>query len=177
MGVEGAEDAVQPTSTNHPKIPSRMVEMYHRPMRLAAVFGLGLVMLATTACGKEAGRLAFTAEGEKEATMNLSPGPVAFWTDIDLEYEGDSNLVYQIELMQKNVAVGVATCSPLGNLPVKTGWVSTDVGSKHSRSGSGKMACDTNVATGGPTVVHAKLAWSTKPASATLKKAELVLKQ
>jgi hypothetical protein len=128
-------------------------------------------------CGKEAGRTPFAAEGEQTATMELKAGEVALWTDIDLEWEGDGNLSYKVELVQNGTTVASAMCNPLGNLPVKSSWVSTDIGSKHSRRGNGKMPCDTKLAVGGPTTVKSTLAWGRKPASVTMKKADLVVKQ
>lgn len=152
--------------------------MYHRAMRIRGVlFGIALG-LSAVACGKEAGRVPFTAEGAKDATFDLKAGDVAFWTDIDLSFEGNEGLVYKIDLMQNGANVGTTTCNPLGNLPVKTGWVSTDIGNKHSRSGSGKMPCDVKLAAGGATAVKATLAWTPKaPATASMKKADLVVKQ
>jgi hypothetical protein len=138
------------------------------------ILGLGLLLAA---CGKEAGRVPFTAEGPKEATLALKAGDVAFWTDIDLEFEGNSDLFYQVDLVQNGATVATAECDPLGHLSVKTSWVSTDIGNKHSRSGNGKMPCDVKLAAGGPTTVKATLTWSHKPTTLTLKKADLVVKQ
>jgi len=151
--------------------------MYHLVMRIRGVLALVALACGLGGCGKEAGRVPFKAEGTGSVVMMLNPGDVAFWTDIDLEYEGDSGLTYQIELVQKNLAVAVATCDPLGHLGVKTGWVSTDLGNKHTRSGGGKMSCDVKLPTGAETTVNVKLVWSKKPTSVNLKKADLVVKQ
>jgi hypothetical protein len=70
-----------------------------------------------------------------------------------------------------------AVCDPLARLNVKTMWTETNVGASHSRHGMGKMSCTVTLPSGGATDVHATLAWSTKPPSVTLKKADLVVKQ
>jgi hypothetical protein len=133
------------------------------------------VLLA--ACGKELGRIPFTSPAASDATMDLAAGEVSFWTDIDLAYEGDASLHYDIELLQGDAVVATATCDPLGTMHVKTGWVETNVGNKHTRSGNGKMSCSVKLAKGGATKVKATLAAPEKSASVTLTKADLVVKQ
>lgn len=132
---------------------------------------------ATMGCGKEAGRIPLSAEGAKEASFDLKAGDVSFWTAIDMEWEGDGNLFYQVDLVQNGKTVGTAKCDPLGPMSVKTSWVSTDLGSKHSRSGNGKMGCDVKLAAGGPTTVKVNLAWVHRPATVQLRQADLVVKQ
>jgi hypothetical protein len=62
-------------------------------------------------------------------------------------------------------------------MSAKINWLETNIGSSHSRRGSGKMACEAKLAKGGPTTVNAKLAFAQKPGEATLRKADLVVKQ
>jgi hypothetical protein len=119
----------------------------------------------------------FSAEGAQTTTATLAAGDVSFWTDIDVEYTGDASLVYAIDLVQNGASVAKATCNPLGQMSAKIGWLEADLGSAHSRKGSGKMACAAKLARGGPTTVNAKLAFAQKPESATLRKADLVVKQ
>ena len=131
-----------------------------------------LVLLA--GCGKEMGRVPFSAPGNGTASVTLQAGEVAFWTDIDADFQSDASLRYQIHLEQGGASVGSATCNPLGSVNVKTSWVETNLGSKHTRSGMGKMGCSVTLAKGGPTTVKATLG----PGKAvTFKKADLVLKQ
>jgi hypothetical protein len=134
-------------------------------------------ILALAACGKEAGRVPFAAEGTATATVTLAQGEVAFWTDIDVEYKGAAEARYQIELVQAGTVVAQAECNPLGAINVKMSWVETNIGDSHSRSGRGKMKCSVEVAKAGPTVVRARLVVPQKPATFELKKADLVLKQ
>ena len=109
--------------------------------------------------------------------MPLSAGEVAFWTDINLEYEGDAALAYQVELDQGGAKVASATCNPLARLSVKESWIETNLGASHSRRGNGKLGCSVTLTAGGPTTVKATLAFSRKPALVTLRKADLVVKQ
>lgn len=119
----------------------------------------------------------FAAEGNGEATAKLEAGEVAFWSDLDIEYEGDAALAYRIELLQDGVRVAEAVCDPLGRMTAKVSWTETNIGSSHSRRGSGKMTCSASLPKGGPTAVKATLAFGQKPAKVTLKKADLVVKQ
>ncbi len=109
--------------------------------------------------------------------MPLKAGDVALWTDLDIAYEGDAALAYQVELVQDGATVARAVCDPLGPMNVKMSWVETNMGSSHSRRGRGKMACSATLAKAGPTTVKTTLAFAQKPASVTLKKADLVVKQ
>jgi hypothetical protein len=140
------------------------------------LFSVGCLLL-TTACGKEAGRVPFAAEDTKSVALQLEAGDVAFWTDLDVKYDGAADLAYTIELEQAGAAVGNAVCNPLGQLNVKLGWVETNFNGARSASGSGKMACGLSLAKGGVTNVRATLAVVTRPATFTLSKADLIIKQ
>lgn len=147
--------------TNQPTIP--MIAA------LAALFLVG--------CGKEAGRVPFATEDTKAVAMPLVAGDVAFWTDIDVKYEGAAALTYRVELAQAGASVATAACEALGPMSMKVGWVETQFGASRSLRGSGKMSCSASLAKGGLTEVRATLGFSARPASATLNKADLVVKQ
>jgi hypothetical protein len=136
----------------------------------------GLLAFAP-ACGKEVGRVPFTGEGTASATVALKAGEVSFWTDIDIEYNGDASLTYEVELTQGGAKVGSATCNALGQHPAKMSWLETNVGDSHTRRGFGKMTCAATVGSGGPTVVTVKLAFDKRPVTVPLKKADLSVKQ
>ena len=136
-----------------------------------------LSLLTLAACGKEKGRVPFAADGTGTTTATLEAGDVAFWADLDLEYEGSAAMSYAVELEQGGTVVASGTCNPLGAMNVKVNWVETNIGSSHSRSGSGKMGCHAKVPAAGATNVKVTLAISTRPATFTLKKADFVLKQ
>jgi hypothetical protein len=143
----------------------------------ALVVAASLASLALLSCGKEVGRIPFHGEGAASTSVPLSSGEVSFWTDIDVEYPGDTAFAYTIELHQGATKVATATCNPLGQIQVKTNWVETHFGGSNSRRGEGKMTCSASVPAGGTTVVNATLAYSHKPATVSLRKADLVIKQ
>ena len=146
-----------------------------KPAVLAALLFPALLFL--TVRGKEVGRVPFSGEGTNTAATVLSAGKVAFWTDIDLQYEGAAALEYRIALVQGGTPVATAICHPLGFLGTKFMWVEVDRGPSHSRSGSGKMDCSATLSKGGPTTVEATLEFTVRPLRATTSKADLVLKQ
>jgi hypothetical protein len=111
------------------------------------------------------------------STIALGKGDIAFWTDIDIEYDGPAALTYQIDLVQGGKPVASARCDPLARLHVKSTWMERNLGNAHSRRGNGKMACEASVPAAGPTLVTAALIFSRKPASLTLRKADLALRQ
>lgn len=144
---------------------------------LGRVLTLSCAMLAVGCCGKELGRVAFSAPGTSSSTVSLEAGEVSFWTDIDIEYEGPASLEYKIELAQGGSVVATAMCNPLGKLPVQTGWVETNLGNSHMRRGAGKMTCSAQLPKAGATEVRATLAFGTPPTKLKLTKADLVVKQ
>lgn len=136
-----------------------------------------LSSLLLAGCGKEAGRVPFVAESTQAVTMPLEAGDVAFWTDIDMKYEGEATLTYRVDLLQGGSGVATAECQALGPMSMKVGWVETQYGASHARSGSGKMTCSAQLAKSGPTVVQATLGFGARPISVTLTRADLVVKQ
>jgi hypothetical protein len=145
--------------------------MSHRASLLIA----SVVLLS--ACGTEVGRVSLAGEGTQTGSATLKAGAVAFWTDLDIDYDGDAALSYDVTLEQGGKTVASAKCNPLGNMSAKVSWVETNIGDSHSRRGMGKMDCTANVAAAGPTTAKVTLAFGAKPKKVTLKKADLVLKQ
>lgn len=138
---------------------------------------MSVAVCALAGCGKEVGRVPLSGVGTAESTVDLKAGEVAFWTDMDLEWEGDGSLEYLVTLSQGGQPVATATCFPLGQLHVKGNWTSTNLGGSHTRHGDGKMSCEATVPKAGKTAVQATLAWKQAPKSATVRKVDLVLKQ
>lgn len=134
-------------------------------------------VLLLTGCGKEVGRVPFASEGSSGSSLVLEAGRVAFWTDIDIEYDGPATLAYQVALFQRGKQVATAVCNPLGDISTKLLWVEAQHGSARSRSGLGKLDCSATLASGGPTTVEATLAFSVRPSMLTLNRADLVVKQ
>jgi len=133
--------------------------------------------LLLAGCGKEVGRIPFYGEGSNSATAVLSAGKVAFWTDIDLSYTGSAKLEYRVALLQGGSPVATVVCDALGRMSATRMWLEVDRGSVHSRSGRGKMECSATLLKGGPTTVDVNLAFGVRPLSATVSRADLVLKQ
>jgi len=146
-------------------------------MRRIALIPTLLALLLVASCGKEIGRIPFTGEGEGETTVTLQAKKVALWADLDLAYVGDASLTYQVELLEAGTVKASTTCDPLGFMSVKVGWVETDIGPRHSRSGQGRMGCGFSAPAAGTYVVRAKLAFGQRPAGLTLTQADLVIKQ
>ena len=139
--------------------------------------GAVLALAALAGCGKEMGRVPFAGEGTQSTSATLKAGNVDFWTHIDLSYEGSGALVYDVTVTQGGSTVATAVCDPLARLNVRTMWTETNVGSSHTRHGMGKMACSVTLPSGGATDVRATLVWRVKPTTASMKRADLVIKQ
>lgn len=146
-----------------------------RPLRRALVTALLAVSLA--ACGRQVGSVPFSSAGTKSTTLPLAAGRVAFWTDLDVAYDGPATLHYQIELSQAGRHVATANCDPLGMKTVELGWLDITRSSFRSHRGHGKMLCGASLAKGGPTLVEATLAFGVQPLTATINRADLVVKQ
>jgi len=138
---------------------------------------LALAALPLLACDRHVGSVPFSSEETKSTTLPLAAGNVAFWTDLDVEYEGSATLSYQIELSQAGRTVATTSCDPLGKMSVQLGWVAIQRNALHSSSGHGKMSCGAKLAKGGPTLVRATLAFGARPLTATINRADLIVKQ
>ena len=134
-------------------------------------------LLLLAGCGKEVGRIPFAAEGSSRVSAALDAGKVAFWTDVDLDYEGSATLDYQVALIQHGTRVATAACNALGPIRTKLLWVESERGSARSRRGLGRMECSATLPKGGPTTVEASLAFGVRPLAATIRRADLVVKQ
>lgn len=144
---------------------------------LRRLVATSLLALTLAACDRQVGSVPFLGEGTQSTTLLLAAGRVAFWTDLELAYEGDATLNYRIELQQAGRRVASATCDALGQKSVQLVWVQAQRGASRSQSGQGKMLCGATLATGGPTVVEATLAFGVRPLTATITRADLILKQ
>ena len=135
------------------------------------------LLLSLGACGKEMGRLHFSAVGSAESLMTLEAGEVALWTEIDIEHTGYAELGYEVTMLQEGRTVATMSCNPLGKVRTKVGWVQTYFGEKYSRSGTGKMSCTAQLKKGGPTTIRADLRFGKAPKSFLLRKAHLIVRQ
>ncbi|HEY0462702.1 MAG TPA: hypothetical protein VGC79_00765 [Polyangiaceae bacterium] len=144
---------------------------------LGRVLLSALLVLPLVACGRRVGSVPFSSEGTKSTTLPLAAGNVAFWTDLDLAYEGPATLSYQIELRQGGRSVATASCDPLGKKSVELGWINFERAAFRSQRGQGKMLCSATLAKAGPTVAQAALTFGVHPLTASIQRADLVLKQ
>jgi len=140
----------------------------------------GIIVMAlvlVSGCGKELARIPMTGEGEGDATVTASAGQkLALWTSLDIEWDGSFAARYAVELRDSGgKAVASATCDPL-DVSVRTSSFRSYVGTHHTDRYQGKMQCDLVAPTGGSFTVHAKLTYSTKPSSLTVKDISLVVK-
>lgn len=158
------------------KHPSEAAACYCAAMRsaLPAMLSL-LVPLFAVGCGNEVGRISFSTPGNATTTATLDNSKdVEFWTELDVEWEHDVVLTYHIELEQESKQVARAVCNPL-DVSTTLMSVTTDVGSKHTRSYTGKMRCSTTVPASGAT--HVKASFTAVPPPTKLAKFDLVIKQ
>ncbi|HYQ42544.1 MAG TPA: hypothetical protein VER11_11270 [Polyangiaceae bacterium] len=140
----------------------------------ACLFAAALVLAA---CGTEVGRVGFSGEGSSSVTTPLKAGEVDFWTDLDIQFEGNAELHYQVALMQGGSRVATAVCDVLAPKSGKLLWIEIDRGPLHSRRGAGQMPCSATLPKSGPTTVEATLAFGVRPLRVTLRRADLVVKQ
>lgn len=99
-------------------------------------------LVGLAACGSEVGRAACPGPNESiEATITIPDGkPVSVWSDLDISYEGNKNLTYQIELYQDGKQVYEGSCDPR-DVNVKMNSVSKNVGSRSELRQQGKLKC------------------------------------
>jgi len=117
-----------------------------------------------------------TGEGEGDATVSASSGQkLALWTSLDVDWDGSFAARYAVELRDGGKAVASATCDPF-DVSVRTSSVRTYVGTHHTDRYHGKMQCDLVAPSAGSFTVHAKLTFTTKPSSLTVKDISLVVK-
>jgi len=127
-------------------------------------------------CGKEIGRVPFTAEGAQETKVHVEAGrPLALWTSLNVEYDGDLEAAYDVELRQGDSIIGAARCNPF-DISLKTGATEVRLGAKQSIKYSGKMRCTLSPTASGEATLRAKLDFPAKPASLTVKDLSLVVK-
>ncbi len=138
-------------------------------MRELILFGA----LAALGCGKEIGRVPFTAEGTKETHVEAAAKEVVFWSDVDLEWEGAGSAGYDVDLLQNGSKVASTTCDLLARPKVRMSWVETNIGGHHTRRGRGRMDCTVSLPSGGDTLVRAKL----RVSNVDVRSADLVVKQ
>lgn len=139
--------------------------------------GFLLLFALVSGCGKELARIPMTGEGEGDTTVTASSGQkLSLWTSLDIEWDGSFAARYAVELRDSSgKAVASATCDPL-DVSVRTSAFRSYVGTHHTDRYQGKMQCELVAPAGGSFTVHAKLTYSTKPSTLTVKDISLVVK-
>ncbi len=111
----------------------------------------------------------------KETRLDLKKGDnIAFWTDLDMEYEGDLGLVYNIEVVRDTTVLGQMELNAL-DASIKMMEVKTTFGDKTSWSFNGKIG-SLGIDTDGHYTIKAIIRSSDNP-TLNLKKADLVIKK
>ena len=136
-----------------------------------------LALTFLSGCGKELARIPLTGEGEGDATVTVSPGQkLALWTSLDIDWDGAFAARYAVELRDSSgKAVASATCDPL-DVSVRTMAYRSYVGAHHTDRYQGKMQCEIVAPASGSFTVHAKLTYTAKPSTLTVKDISLVVK-
>jgi hypothetical protein len=139
--------------------------------------GFVIALALVGGCGKEIGRVGLSGEGEGDTTVTVGANQqLALWTSLDASWDGTWAPSYVVELRDSSgKAVATTTCDPL-TPTTRIKSIETHVGSRWTKSYSGKMQCDLVAPSAGTYTVHAKLGYATKPASLTVRDIGLVVK-
>jgi hypothetical protein len=133
---------------------------------------LPLLAVLLAACGTEVGRVPLAGPGSGTAKVTLKAGEVAFWTDLDVEWDGSLGARYDVTLTSGGQTL-TASCNPT-DVTARLNSVRNTTGSKSAFRYEGKMKCDVT-APEGDAVLTATL--SVGNATAMFKKSDLVVKQ
>jgi hypothetical protein len=110
--------------------------------RRLAVLSIVAALVLISACGTEVGRVPCSGSGETSGTVKLeSAQPVAFWTQLDANWEGDGSVMYKLEIREGEEVHHAGYCDALA-VHTKINSKITNLGGKHTRSYQGKMQCD-----------------------------------
>jgi hypothetical protein len=135
---------------------------------------LGVALFAA-GCGKEIGRIDFSEPGRRSITVSLDASEeVAFWTKLDVEFQGPTRLSYGIVLRQDGQEVARADCDAL-DVSVTVMSKTITINDQTSISYDGKMRCSAKVPSSGPTEIEAM--FDASPAPMRLTSADLLIKQ
>ncbi|MET0794225.1 MAG: hypothetical protein ABW061_22070 [Polyangiaceae bacterium] len=136
-----------------------------------------LSALSLAGCSKELGRVPLSTQATGDTSVQLAPGNVQFWTDLNLIYFGKPSIFYQIELEQGGSTVASAVCDPLAPKPTEWLWREVRVGAYHRVSSLGRMPCNAVVPKAGATTVRVTLAYDRVLRNVAVTKADLIVKQ
>jgi hypothetical protein len=143
---------------------------------MRARWGILLLALSATGCGKELGRVPLHDEGTGDTKVTLKGGKdVALWTKLDVAYAGNFAASYTVELVDGSSTVDTAVCNPL-DVSTRLSAVETNIGSERSVRYEGKMRCKLTPPKDGTYTIRTKLAFPAKPAKLDVKDISLIVK-
>jgi hypothetical protein len=135
-----------------------------------------VLVLCLAGCGKELARIPLQQQDATGSVQLAVEGgqPLALWTDLDVEWEGNFAIVYNIDLVDPSGAVVESvTCNP-HNVSVRLHSVRTT----NSLRYQGKMTdCTLTPKISGSHTIRARVTVSTQPRKLTLRDISLVIKK
>jgi hypothetical protein len=150
-------------------------------MKFVAIVALLIFARCSALTGEEVGRLPINQVSsednliKKEASVILEAGDeIAFWFEMDMEYEGDVTILFRISISKDGKDLGSMDVDPRKK-DMTMGEVKTSLGDKTTWSFSGRGAI-LPITENGNYKFEAILLASDNP-SLIIKKAELVLKK
>ena len=149
------------------------------------LFQLTIVLLLFNACdsitGKEVARIAINEASSpdnlivKDVSLDLKNGDeIIFWSDMDMEYEGNVDLRFRVQILKDGEEFGSLEIDPTDK-NVTIGEIKTSIMNKTNWRFSGRNT-KIKIDSAGKYVFKALLATSDNP-SLKIKKAEIVIKQ
>ena len=151
--------------------------------RLIAAFILVIAFIFTGCTGEEVGRIpvnALTTDSahfviKESQSISLKKGEKLYtWADMDMEYEGELQLQFAIELIREGNSLGVVKVDPMKN-DMTVNSIETTLGGKTSSRYMGRMDF-IEIPEDGNYVFKALLSSNGNP-TLRLNKAEVVLKK
>lgn len=101
-----------------------------------------LAPLVLLGCGTEVGRVACEPGQTQAAEIAVETDePAVFWTDLDVEYDGNPRLSYTVVVEADGERIAERTCDPL-DVNTRVSSYTSDVGRHHVRRYQGKMKCE-----------------------------------
>ncbi len=139
--------------------------------------GIVVVLVLASGCGKEIGRVALAGEGEGDTSVTVAANQqLALWTSLDASWDGTWTPSYAVELRDASgKRVAATTCDPL-TPTTRVKSIETHIGTRWTKSYSGKMQCELVAPSAGTYTVHANLTYAAKPTSLTVRDIGLVVK-
>ena len=140
---------------------------------LTSVIALGCSGLVGTLTATEVGRVPITAPGTHSTSAYVTAAPLALWTDLDVEWEGDASMDYVVQVTQDGSVLSDGSCNPMDvNLTMNAR--STDIGDRHTRIHQGLLHCTVDTPAEGLVEVSVTLSVQGKP---IIRSADVYLRQ